>query len=225
MLDGAPPSALEQRLGLLEKTLLLDPTQFERMLWQIRKPPVSHEERAALIGTLPEDGHVRVLTADQTEKIRLLRPVFEILGRRLVFHVQIIDVPQAFLGLHGRTVILLSTNALNLLGADELAAVIAHEAGHEFFWDEYAQARSAGSEAGLRRIELLADASAVLTLRRLGSPAEALIAGLRKLDEFNRTHLGVAFNTNSYPSLELRAKRILDLSRRLRASRIKRKRS
>jgi Zn-dependent protease with chaperone function len=214
-LYGQPVSVLEKRLDLLEKTLLLDPSKFERILWQIRRPPVSIGERTALIAALPEEGHVRTVTPDQAGKIRALRPVFELLGRQPIYQIQIIDVPQAFLGLHARTVILVSVNALDLLAAAELSAVAAHEAGHEFFWDEYAQARAAGSESALRRIELLADAVAVLTLNRIEIDAEVLIAGLRKLSEFNQSRLGSAFNTNMYPSLETRASRILDLNRRI----------
>ena len=214
-LYGGPPSQLEKRLEYLEKLLSLDLLKFEHTLWNIRRPPAPSQERAALIRSLPEEGHVRVIGPDQTAKLRALHPIFDALGRKFAYHVQVIDVPQAFLGLHERTVILLSVNALDLLGTEELCAVVTHEAGHEFFWDEYALARATRSESAMRRIELLADAAAVLTLDRLEIDAGFLITALRKLTEFNQTHLGFSFNANSYPTLESRAEKILDLSRRL----------
>ena len=56
----------------------------------------------------------------------------------------------AFVGLHARTVLLISREALRLLDAKELLAIGAHELGHDYVWDDYAEARQRATRAGTR---------------------------------------------------------------------------
>jgi predicted SprT family Zn-dependent metalloprotease len=56
-------------------------------------------------------------------------------------------------GLHARSVVLISQRALHLLNADVLQAVVAHEIGHEYVWDEY---QAALERKDARRLQELA---------------------------------------------------------------------
>jgi hypothetical protein len=219
LLSGAVASAadtsLEDRLTNLEKLLLRDPIAFEDTLERRRKPPLASGERAQLIQSLPEEGHVTQLTSSQMERLLSLGEVFEPLQRKDVYYVQVFEAPQAFLGLHDRTVVLISVNALDLLDHHELKAMVTHEAGHEYFWDDYAEARALRSESAQRRIELLADAVALLKGRKIGLNHTALIAGIRKLEEFNAVRLGKALNASAYPATNERVRAIRNLANRL----------
>ena len=57
--------------------------------------------------------------------------------RAHVFQTKLIEVPQAVVALHHRTVLLISRAALELLSGAELQALVAHEVGHDYFWPEF----------------------------------------------------------------------------------------
>ena len=121
-------------------------------------------------------------------------------GRDRVYEIQVIDVPQAFVGLYARAVLLISLPAIQLLNTEELQAIAAHEVGHEYFWGEYKAAQERQDEQRLRELEMAGDAIAVWTLLRLGLRPNRLISALGKLFRFNR-RFGNALNESSYPSL------------------------
>jgi Zn-dependent protease with chaperone function len=93
-----------------------------------------------------------------------------------------------------------SEPALDLLNAEELQALVAHEVGHEYFWDEYAGARRDNSRSSLRRLELLCDGFAAITLERAGVNPKRLTSALEKIVRYNRDRLGVALNEEDYPA-------------------------
>ena len=51
-----------------------------------------------------------------------------------------------FTGLHARMVLLISKSALDLTDTDELVALMAHELGHDYFWDAFAGAMRQGDQ-------------------------------------------------------------------------------
>ena len=80
--------------------------------------------------------------------------VLELHQREAVYVNQVmnvIEVPQAVVALHGRAVVLVSERALDFLDAEELQALVAHEVGHEYFWDEYFRARRDNGQSSLRK--------------------------------------------------------------------------
>ena len=102
---------------------------------------------------------------DRKEQVRLdaLRPVLAFHERDRVFTIKVIDVPQAYLGLHAGTVLVISRRALKLLSAPELQAAVAHEIGR---WTSRRATTALEEEAdfaSLHEIELRCDAVAVLT--------------------------------------------------------------
>ena len=53
--------------------------------------------------------------------------------RQGVLQLKLVTVGYAFVGLHARTVLLVSREALDLLEGPMLQALIGHEIGHEYF--------------------------------------------------------------------------------------------
>ena len=106
---------------------------------------------------------------------------------------------QAFVGLHARSILLISRRAMRLVSAEELQALVAHEMGHDYFWSDYQQARERRDLLALREVELKCDGIAGLTLVALGLAPTALMSAERKVRRFNETIDAVA-NADAYPS-------------------------
>ena len=172
------------------------------VLRALRPSPATLAARQLVLASLPPEGHVQ---PDRKEQVRLdaLRPVLAFHERDRVFTIKVIDVPQAYLGLHAGTVLVISRRALNLLSAPELQAAVAHEIGHEYFSADYDRAREEADLASLHEIELRCDAVAVLTGLALDLDAHDLGRAVRKLTRFNE-RVGATANTASYPTIEQR---------------------
>ena len=169
----------------------------------VRPAPVSDAERKRILATLPTKGDVRDLDSAQRKKLAALRRVLELHQREAVYVIKVmnvIEVPQAAVALHGRAVVLVSERALDLLDAEELQALVAHEVGHEYFWGEYFRARRDNGQSSLRRLELLCDGFAVITLRRAGVNPKRLTSALEKIAGYNRDRFGIAVNEGHYPA-------------------------
>ena len=128
-------------------------------------------------------------------------------------------MPQAFVGLHARAVVLISLQALRLLTEEELRALVAHETGHEYVHAEYERATAAGRNGRLQELELVCDIIAVVTLHAIGQKASSLVAGIEKLLRFDRHHFGRDMEHPDYPSPLLRRSVVLRLEQRISASR------
>ena len=179
----------------------MDPGAFAQWLHTARPTPVSAEEKARIVGSLPPEGEVTDLKAGDLTKLAGLKRVLQLMDRDSVYLVKIIDAPQAGVGLHARSVVLISKTALDLLNTDELQAFAAHEIGHEYVWDEYTRAAERGDRKRLKELELMCDAIAIVTLDRLGVDSSSLISGIEKITRFNRNRLGTALNERNYPTV------------------------
>jgi len=166
-----------------------------------RPAAVSDAELRSALAMLPAEGVKRDLNTAQLKKVAAVRRVLELHRREAVYVIKIMQIPQAAVGLHARAVVLVSERALDLLDADELQALVAHEIGHEYFWTEYSRARRDSSQSALRRLELLCDGFAVITLAHAGVNPQRLISALEKIVRHNRDRFGGASNEDSYPSV------------------------
>jgi hypothetical protein len=92
-----------------------------------RPEPVSNQEKQSLLASLPERGEVKNLTEDQKRKLSSLNAVLALHARNDVYVVKVIDVPQAWTGLYGRGVLLISAALLNVVSSGELQALVAHD--------------------------------------------------------------------------------------------------
>jgi hypothetical protein len=181
---------------------------------RLRPAAVSAAMRAAVVAALPPEGELQP-TDDERVKIATLDAVFEFHERKGSLVIKVIDVGHAFVGLHARTVLLLSRDALSLVSAEELQALVAHELGHELFWDEY-QAARIGNPARVQELELSCDGVAVTTLRALGQEPDALVRAVTKMTRYNE-RLGATANAALYVSLKDRMAFIETMAARLAA--------
>ena len=136
--------------------------------------------------------------------------------RQDVFEAKVIDLPEAGIVLHARSILLISRPALRLLSAAELQAVVAHEVGHEYLWTEFEHLREGRDAQARQELELRCDAIAVLTLLELRLDPAQLISAVRKLTLFNEL-LGATVKPGIYPTTAERAqfmRRIVDAHRR-----------
>ena len=95
---------------------------------------------------------------------------------------------------------MISEEALDLLTAKELQAIISHELGHEYFWNEWQQARLDKRYEKMQEIELRCDGMALITMNQLGLDPSHLISAITKLTKSHSGPLGNA----AYPPLEER---------------------
>jgi hypothetical protein len=187
-----------------QNLLAMEPGAFARSLKIGRPLPVSAENKARVLSSLPEEGEVTNLNAAAQQKLAALADVLRATERGSVYEIKVIAVPQAAVGLHARAVILISEAALGLLDADELQALMAHEIGHEYVWTEREQAFRLADRNGLKDLELVCDAIAIVTLHGLGMDASRLMTGIQKIGRFNRQWFGTAINQKDYPTVAQR---------------------
>lgn len=209
-LVSASPAVAIERGSVLETALHFftrhDAAGIGERFDSVRPAPVSPAEREVILATLPPEGDVRDLDANQRSKVAAAQRILEPHRRDMVYVVKVVEVPQAAVALHGRTVVLISEPALDLLHPEELQALVAHEVGHEYFWGEYFRARRDNERLALQTLELLCDGLAIVTLRRAGMDAQRLTSALVKILRYNRVRFGAALNEEDYPAMGERRK-------------------
>jgi hypothetical protein len=168
----------------------------------LRPLPLAAVLRAQVVASLPMEGEVRP-SVKEARKLATLEPVLRYHHRQDVLQLKLITVGHAFVGLHARTVLLVSREALDLLDGPKLQALIAHEIGHEYFWDEYQAAVARDDQDEVRELELRCDGVAVITLRQLALDPHALVEAVRALTRFNES-VGAVASAGSYVSLKER---------------------
>jgi hypothetical protein len=158
---------------------------FEDFLLRLRRPPPSPTVRAIVIKNLPEEGALTP-TAREAAKLAVIRPLLAFHQRETVIETRLFTAGgEAFVGLHARTVLLISREALDLFNTDEIVAIMAHELGHDYVWDEYETARRAGDNGRRQELELRCDGIAIITMARLRLDPEHLISAAKKVIQHN----------------------------------------
>ena len=210
------PAAAQSRSTIRSGELLaMDPLALARLLDESRPAPVPAAVRAHVLAGLPQQGQVQNLDDADRRKLAGLAPVLEAARRESVYAIKVIDVPHAFVGLHARSVVLISLPALRLMTEDELRALVAHETGHEYVHAEYERATAEGRNGRLQDLELICDIIAVVNLHAIGQKASSLVAGIEKLLRFDRFHFGSEMDYPDYPSPLLRRSVVLALEKRV----------
>jgi hypothetical protein len=195
--------------------LAMEPLALGRFLDEARPVPVAEAVRAHVLAALPTKGVVHNLEEAERRKLAGLAPVLEAAQRGSVYVIKVIDVPHAFIGLHARTVVLISRPALRLVSEDELRALVAHETAHEYVHAEYERATAEGRSGRLQDLELVCDVIAVMTLHAIGQEARSLPAAVEKILRFNHFHFGDDIDDPQYPSPLLRRSVALALEKRI----------
>jgi hypothetical protein len=197
----APSTHQMLPLSSSQALLATDPSAFVQFLKAARPAPVSTEDKARVLSSLPEEGEVTNLNASARQKLAALIEVLRATERNSVYEIKVIAVPQAAIALHARSVVLISGAALALVDADELQALLAHEIGHEYVWTDYERSSRLADHDRLKDLELVCDGIAIVTLHGLGLDVSRLMTGVQKISRFNRERFGTATNERNYPTL------------------------
>jgi hypothetical protein len=179
------------------------PRSWDTYLESIRPAAVSADRKARALAMVRKEDVIEP-SVERQAKLEALRPVLEYLQRDAVVEVKILRLRLAWAGFLGGAAILVSEEAIDLLTAEELQAVVAHELAHEYFSDEYEAARHDMRYDTLKEVELRCDAVSIITLRRLGLDAGSLLSAVSKLTKFNDRRR-FPNNPNLVPSVEQRA--------------------
>ncbi len=174
----------------------------DELLDRLRPAPAEAAARAEVIAALPTEGELRPKPAE-IAKLHAADVILGYHGRRGVIILKIIDLNHAFVGLHGRAVLLASRDALALVSGEEFAALVSHEIAHEYVWDAYWEAMQHANHPKMQELELRCDAIAVLTMRHLGLDPEHLVSAVQKMTRFNAWR-GTLAHERSYVSLRER---------------------
>ena len=186
--------------------LASDPAAFIRLLDDFRPSPVTSETKQMVLKSLPLQLKGRAVSASDRAKLEGLYPVLRAVQRDAVYEIRVIESPSATIAIDGRAVILISERALGVLDADQLRAAVAHEAAHEYVWEEWRRADKRDDWKRLRELELVCDGIAVVILQQLGLETSSLIRSFEKLTHFNLLWLGSPPNPSRYPTLAERRK-------------------
>ena len=170
-------------------------TDVHSALRVLRNLPIPVQERERARATLPSEGTLTP-TPSEIKKLDALKPVLIYHERDQVFDIKVIDLPQAYIGLHERAILLISRPALKVLTAAELPALAAHELGHDFLWREFEQEPHGRAR---QQLELECDGIGALTLVALGQDPMQLLRATNKLNQFNK-QFGTPSNIGDYPT-------------------------
>ena len=173
---------------------------FDSYLKSIRPGQLSPELKAKLIAILPKKDIISP-SAQAWDKLAALEPILEYYARSSVLDLKVVRMGQATVLFLAGAAVVISEEALDLLTAKELQAIIAHELGHEYFWNEWQQARLNKQYEKMQEIELRCDGMAIITLNQLGLDPSHLISAITKL---TKSHGGPLANAGYYPPLEER---------------------
>ena len=192
-------------------------TDLEAFLRQLRRTPPSPAYRTRVIRTLPQEGNL-IPTELEAAKLMGIRPVVAFHGREGAIELRVVVLGgEAFIGLYARTVLLITREALGLVNTHELQALVAHELGHDYVWDEFKDASTLRDNRRLQELELRCDGIAVIALQRLAIDSERLISAVTNLTRYNE-RVGATGRFSRYVTLPERVRFIRAVTR-LTASR------
>lgn len=178
------------------------PRGWDDYLKLIRPAAASADSRSRSLALLRKQDLIAP-SAERQAKLSALHPVLEYLDRDTVVEVKVLRLGVAWAGFLEGAAVLVSDRGLDLLTAEELQAVVAHELAHEYFAGEYGAARDAKRYDTVREIELRCDVVAIVTMRRLGLDPATLLSAVAKLTRFNEDR-GFPNNRDLVPSVEER---------------------
>jgi hypothetical protein len=204
LLAGALPCRGDAYSDVLDQFKRYTPREFQHILASHRPQPLGPELVARTVAVLPTEGEVKRLTLSDRQKLESVSAVLRAHGREEAYVFKVVDSRQARVGLHARFIVLVTHTALGILSPAQFQAIVAHEIGHEYVWDEYESARAKGNTSRLRALELFCDGVAIVTLARIRAAPTALVEALRLLDASDRRN-GLVSEDRSYPTVPERA--------------------
>jgi len=158
--------------------------QFDNFLSSIRPAPLSADLRQKVLSMLPK-GDLVAPGSDYVAKLKSLEDVLKYNQRDSVIEIKVLRAHSATAVFLAGAAVLITEPALRLLSAEELQAVVAHELGHEYYWNRFELARQNKDFAKIQELELRCDGIAVIALHRLGVDPKNLITAITKLNKYN----------------------------------------
>ncbi len=195
------PSALTAKT--LEFFAKIEDANFEAYLKRIRPTKASAEIKAQVHAQLANADSGSSSEKRNAKLLAALLPILQFHDRAEAIDIKVINTREAVVGLQARAVLLISENVLRMLSTAELQAVVAHELGHEYFWNELMEARRQKNFDRTREIELRCDGVAVIAMQRLGLDTTKLLSALTRIQTHN-VQLATA-NPMPYPKADERA--------------------
>ena len=159
--------------------------QFDEYLSRIRPDALAPELRTRILNMLPKTDLLNP-SSDELAKIKTLNTILAYHQRDSVITIKVLRANSASAVFVAGAAVLITRPALKLLTSEELQAVVAHELGHEYYWNKFELARQNGNFASIRELELRCDGIAVVTLHHLGLNPESLISAITKLSKQNQ---------------------------------------
>lgn len=175
---------------------------FDYYLRAIRPARLSPELKVRVMSILRKEDIVAP-SAEGRAKLAALESVLQFQGRGSVIDPIVIRVGQAVVMFLAGAAVLISEEALDMLTAEELQAVVAHELGHEYFWSEFEEARLNKHYEKIQELELRCDGLAVITMSRLGLDPSNFISAISKL---TKSHSNQVMHAEYYLPLKERIK-------------------
>ncbi len=188
-------------LSTPQNLLATDPRVFARWLETARPTPVSAQDKARILRTLPVEGEVTKLNDASRRKLAALGELLRTTERDSIYEIKVVDSQLARTSLYQRTVLLISKAALTRIGAEDLQALIAHEIAHEYIWIDHDRASRLRDYHRVKELELLCDGIAIVIPHGRGMDPSRLMATLDKLTRYNRKRFGAAIKEDGYPTL------------------------
>lgn len=174
-------------------------------LKSIRPQPLPPDLKAYVMTRLPKAPEIKP-SASGRAKLAILGPILNYHGRSSAYEFKVGRIGKAYVGLYACAAVLISEEALDLLTAEELQAVIAHEMGHEYFWNEYQLSDQKKQYQTVQELELRCDGVAIITLSQLGLDPARLMSAVAKLRKFNERAGALEERAYAYPSFDERMK-------------------
>src|SRR5262245_32391654 len=208
-----PEAVASKALAYFEQ---IEGRSFDEYLKIIRPRPLPPDLKAYVMARLPRAPEVK-LSASGRVKLATLEAILNYHERSSAYEFKVGRIGKAYVGLYACTAVLISEEALDLLKAEELQAVLAHEMGHEFFWDEYQLSDQNKQYQTLQELELRCDGVAIITLSQLGLDPTRLMSAVAKLRKFNERAGAMEERAYAYPSFDERMKFIRAMTELVKA--------
>ena len=188
----SPPSSVTMKaLSYFQK---VDGQQFDDHLQRIRPGALAPELRVRVLNMLPKED-LMTPSADESAKLKTLEPILKYHQRDSVIEFKVLRASTATAVFLAGAAVLITGPALKILTVEELQAVVAHELGHEYYWNRFELARQNRDYTELQELELRCDGIAVVTLQHLGLDPESLVSAITKLNKYN-AHPGSSSTQN-----------------------------
>src|SRR5262249_24210119 len=161
--------------------------RFDEFLRRIRLKKLSPELKAQVLNMLRREDLVNP-SAEGRIKLLALDPILRYHERDSTIELKVLRVHTAMTAFLAGAAIIITEPALEILTAEELQAVVAHELGHEYYWGEFELARQRQRYLEIQELELRCDSIGIIPLHQLGLNPESLTSAIVKLDKYNRQY-------------------------------------